>query len=394
MLHARATRRWFPAALIASSLLGLGCGGGGRESQPPRPPGLELLGTENGGARSIAPTSDGGYILAGYEDPGALGGTDILLVKVDSTGNVAWSASHGGAGNDYGLSVRQTDDGGYIVAGVTDDTTLGGGPGGILLLKTDATGQRSWLTTFGGTGSQPPTASVRQTLDGGYVLAGTGPGTSVPAAYLVKTDATGSLQWQTTFGGTAGAWIQGYDVQQTLDGGYILAGERVGDQAYAVKTSSSGDMEWEQTFGSLGGPLFSVQQTPDGGYAYFGRHTTGPSTSATLMVKGDANGHLDWERTAGALTEGGAAVAGQRTSDGGYVVATTGASRNLDAYVVRTDAAGNELWARLYGGDGSDTARAILQRPDGGFVVAGGSGSFGSSSAFWFLRLAADGSPE
>jgi hypothetical protein len=383
---------------IATILVAIiACGGGGTTRFTPPVPGRALAGTANAIARSVAPTSDGGMIIVGTSSAGGLGGTDVLLVKLGAAANVGWSSFYGGAGSDEGWSVQQTIDGGFILAGVTDDSSLAGGPGGIFLVKTDDAGRPQWQETFGGVLADAPffhKVAVRQTADEGYVIAGTGPGTEAmnpePDAYLIKTDPLGNVVWHRELGADApNTWVEGYDVQQTTDGGYILVGRHEGG-SYAIKVDASGATQWEQTFGALTGPIYSVQQTPDGGYVYVGRRDTS-SGSAALLVKGDALGQLVWEKTVGPLTSGSFAVTGQRITDGGFVITTRGEGRNGDAYVIRTDASGNELWAKLYGGDGGDIATGFVQRADGGFVVVGSTASFGAASEIYLLRLDGNG---
>jgi len=196
------------AAVSLLLLTALACGG---SSSKPAPsiPGRALAGTANASATAVAPTSDGGFVLAGTTSAGPHGGTDLLLVRIDATGTVLWTQTYGGAGNESGTSVQQTQDGGFVAAGLTDDAGLGGGPGGVYVVRADATGQLSWQRTYAGViaALHGRTVAVRQTRDGGFVVAGTGPGTELmnpePDAYLVKTDASGNITWQRTFGEVA-----------------------------------------------------------------------------------------------------------------------------------------------------------------------------------------------
>ncbi len=373
-------------------------GGGGDETTANPPPGRAIPGSGNESGFAAGGTSDGGYIIVGTVSPGVSGGTDAYLVKVDATGNVAWSQSHGGSGDDKGYFVQPTLDGGYIVVGETT-SAIGGGPG-IHLVKTLSNGILDWEKTYPGIVGikHSEGAVVRQTAGGGYIIAGTVPGAEgnpEPDAILIKTDASGNVQWQQTFGDELpNLWAEGYDVRQTPDGGYMLVGFHEFTSSFAVKLDSNGVAQWEQAFGQLTGPIYSVQQTTDGGYIYVGRTETGGGRCAALLVKADFQGTLQWEKTVGALTSCPSRVTGMQTADGGYVIATKGNSRSGDAYVVKTDASGNEQWARLYGGDGGDAVSAIVQRADGGYTVVGTTSSFGSTSDIYFLQLDASGNPQ
>jgi hypothetical protein len=181
-------------------------------------------GTWNDWASSVQQTSDGGYIVlgeTGYYD----WNTDqsmygILLIKTDANGNVQWAKIYRFP-NAVASYVRQTSDGGYIVAGL--EYFHGVGYGGILLIKTDANGNVQWAKIYGGTDDW--VYSVQQTSDGGYIVAGgtISFGAGMGDILLIKTDANGNLQWAKTYGGTN--WDDAFSVQQTSDGGYIVAGE-------------------------------------------------------------------------------------------------------------------------------------------------------------------------
>jgi len=342
-------------------------------------------------AESVQQTSDGGYILAGSTYSFGAGGVDAYLVKTDAQGNLLWQRTFGGASEDWAESVRQTSDGGYILAGDTD--SFGAGGSDAYLIKTDASGNLLWQRTFGGTGDDCA-SSVQQTSDGGYILAG---GTySFGAggdAYLVKTDAQGNLLWQRTFGGADADWAE--SVQQTSDGGYILAGSTYSFgagrwDAYLVKTDASGNLLWQKTFGgSQSEHANSVQQTSDGGFILAGGTGYFGTEGEIYLAKIDSSGNLLWQRTFEGTTNCFAQEVRQ-TSDGGYILAgglgyevrfDTGG----DAYLIKTDASGNLLWQRTFGGSGSDIAYSVQQTKDGGFILAGRTDSFGAGGRDAYL---------
>ena len=203
----------------------------------------------------------------------------VLLVSWASvscgqaTPEAAWSTTFGGPGEEYGFSVRQTSEGGYIIAGSTD--SYGAGGRDAWLIKTESSGDLSWNKTFGGSVTDRG-SSVQQTTDGGYVIAGytNSYGAGAFDVWLVKTDSSGDLSWNKTLGGSE--YDYAYSIQQTSDGGYIIAGYtnsyRAGDgDVWLIRADSLGNVAWNQTFGgSEYDTAYSVRQTLDAGYIITG----------------------------------------------------------------------------------------------------------------------------
>jgi len=297
-------------------------------------------------AYSVQQTSDGGYIVAGYTLSFGAGLSEVFLLKTDALGNLQWAKTFGGSSGDVAYSVQQTIDGGYIVAGYT--YSFGAGLSEVFLLKTDASGNLQWAKTFGGS-YYDYALSVQQTSDGGYIVAGEtrsfGAGGS--DVFLLKTDASGNLQWAKTFGGS---YVDSaFSVQQTSDGGYIVAGGTYSfgagsSDVFLLKTDASGNLQWAKTFGgSSNDRAYSVQQTSDGGYIVAGYTRSFGAGGDVFLLKTDASGNLQWAKTFG----GGdydRTYSVQQTSDGGYIVAGRTSSfgaGSYDAFLLKTDANGN-----------------------------------------------------
>ncbi|XES78041.1 MAG: hypothetical protein ACBZ72_03990 [Candidatus Bathyarchaeia archaeon] len=210
-------------------------------------------GTDWDYAECVVQTSDGGYALAGYTASFGAGYSDFWLVKTDASGTLQWSQNYGGPGSEWAYCVVQTSDGGYALAGRT--ASFGAGFD-FWLVKTDASGTLQWSQNYGGPGSEWAYCVV-QTSDGGYALAGRT--ASFGAGFdfwLVKTDASGTLQWSQNYGGPGSEWA--YCVVQTSDGGYALAGRTASFGAgsndfWLVKTApDSLFVVPESAFGALG----------------------------------------------------------------------------------------------------------------------------------------------
>jgi len=288
-------------------------------------------------------TSDGGYAMSGLTQSFGAGGQDFWLVKINAAGNTLWNNTYGGTSNEYAYHVIQTVDGGYALFGQTN--SFGAGGNDFWLVKTDASGNMQWNKTYGGTGNDIG-IHVLQTGEGGYALAGhtSSFGAGSLDAWLIKTDAAGNMQWNKTYGGTGMEFGQCLD--QSSDGGYIIGGITSsvgagGTDLWLFKTDGSGNMQWNQTYGGTGndGSTHFIQ-TVDGGYAIVG-YTSGNGQDAAL-VKTDSAGNLQWNMTYGG-TGSEIAYALLETSDGGYLLTINtnsfGAGGN-DIWLVKTDELG------------------------------------------------------
>ncbi len=342
----------------------------------------------------VQQTSDGGYIIASGTESYGSGNEDIWLVKTDANGNQVWSNTFGGSNQDHPNSVQQTSDGGYIIAGFAYSFTVGR-LSEAYLIKTDASGKEQWSKTFGGD-LRDPLMSVQQTLDGGYIVAGWTEsfGDSNGDVWLIKTNATGDQQWSKTFGGISVDY--GRSVQQTLEGGYIVAGYTysygAGDSdAWLIKTNANGDQQWNWTFGgTLEDGANSVQQTQDGGYVVAGwTMSYAAGKYDAWLLKTDASGKEQWNKTFGG-TLNDTVYYVQQTSDGGYIISgyTDSYGTGLkDIWVIKTDDKGNELWNKTFGGIRDDQALSIRQTLEGGYIIAGGTRSYGAGGwDTWLIK--------
>jgi hypothetical protein len=333
---------------------------------------------------SVALAGDGGYAIAGYTNSYGAGGFDVYLVKTDASGSVQWSKTYGGPNNDYGVTVASTNDGGYAIAGET--SSYGAGLTDFFLVKTDASGNQVWSKTYGGANNDYG-YYVALTADGGFAMIGYtysfGAGGS--DVYLVKTDASGNVQWSKTYGGLGNEY--GYYVVQTVDGGYALVGATDSFGAgsadvYFVKTDASGNMQWNKTYGGANVDFGrSLVRTTDGGYALAGYTTSsGFGSYDVYLVKTDVNGNYLWNKTFGGPNDDrGYAIV--QTVDAGYAIAgytTSSGAGSYDVYLVKTDLNGNYQWNKTYGGTNYDRGYAILQTADAGYIIAGATGSFGA----------------
>lgn len=293
-------------------------------------------------ARSVQQTTDSGYVIAGsiYSPNGT--GNDFYVVKTDGQGDTLWTHTYGGSSDDFAYSIQQTMGGGYIVAGYTwrGDESLWD----FYVVKIDCEGIELWTRTYGGS-SEDFALSIQQTADSGYVVAGYtysfgGGGTDY---YVVKTNVQGDELWTHTYGGSSDD--EAKSIQQTADGGYVIAGYTTSFGAgstdyYVVKTDAQGDALWTRTYGGIDDDAaYSIRQTTDGGYVVAGYTASFVAGGyAFYVVKTDGQGDLLWTRTYGG-TDDDFSTSIQQTTDGGYVVAgytDSFGEGDYDLYVVKT----------------------------------------------------------
>ncbi|MBL7191746.1 choice-of-anchor D domain-containing protein, partial [bacterium] len=337
----------------------------------------------------VQQTSDGGYIIAGTTGIGIA--ADVYLIKTDALGNQQWYQTFGGSSNDQGRSVQQTSDGGYIIAGYS--YSFGGIPD-VYLIKTDASGNQQWDQTLGGA-SEDKGYCVQQTFDGGYIIAGytKSYGAGDEDVFIIKTDVMGNEQWNQTFG--CSDQDKGYFVRQTNDNGFIITGytrfypSSDSCDVYLIKTDRNGNEEWSQTFG-VGDNWdegHCVNQTSDGGYIITGLINYGPDVDV-LLLKTDQFGIEEWNQTFGGFsTDEGHSV--QQTLDGGYILAGLTLSFGPgNVYLIKTDDSGNLQWQQTFGGDAGEYGESVQETSDGGYIIGGYTGSYGAGGYdVYLIRL-------
>jgi hypothetical protein len=337
---------------------------------------------------SVRQTSDGGYIVVGKTAcAGGFCYHDIYLLKVDEYGEKEWSKTPGGAYGDIGSSVLQTSDGGYIIAGQTH--SYGSGNMDIYLVKTDFSGNETWSKTFGGANNEGllwfsySPNQIQQTNDGGYIIIGQSESYGTDAmfdtvAYLIKTNDIGNEQWSKIYRGIK--YANGYSIQKTTDGGYIIIGDTSSDSlkkdVYLLKIDTFGNEHWSKTFGGNNVDTgYSVQQTTDGGYIIVGSTIPdGGSFSYIYVIKTDTLGNEEWSKTFGGSTWN-AGYSIQQTDDGGFII--TGKTSTFDLCLIKTDSNGNEEWSRYFSDNYKSCGYSIQQTDDGGYIIAGETLEFG-----------------
>ena len=357
-------------------------------------------GTYGDFATSIVETSDGGYALIGSS--GSVGALHRpWLVKTDEFGNMEWNKTYGEPTGDWAYTVIETTDEGYAIAALT--TSLDGENTDFWLIKTDSSGNIEWDKQYGGATDEFP-YSLIQTSDGGYALAGSVghgfPGLELQDEdfWLVKTEASGNMQWNHTYGGAE--MDIAYSLVATSDGGYALAGltgsfGTEGNDFWLVKTDEFGNMVWNQTYERpppesdfFFVPAFSLVATSDGGCTLAG--CTGVFGGVDVcLIKTNSLGNVEWNQTYGG-PDWDWVTSLAVTPDGGYALAGTTDSSGAGSYdfwLVKADDSGNMEWKQTYGGTEGERAFSLVVTSDGSYALAGVTDSFGSGSHdYWLVK--------
>lgn len=340
-----------------------------------------------------------------------------------------WDIRFGGTYDDIITGFEQLPDSTFFLAGssisgITGDKTEDNrdtsyNSADFWILKAASDGPKLWDKTYGGSGSEELMDYVR-TADGGYLLGGqtfsgisgdkTEPNWDPTLAsndyWIVKTDAAGNKQWDKRFGGTSFDILN--SVNQTADGGYLLAGSSFsgisGDKTQAnqgawdywlVKTNASGVKLWDRRFGGLEDDFAtSACLTADGGILVGGYSKSNPGGDKTQpsqgnwdywVVKVNAQGNKVWDKTFGGnytdwlfdmilVSDGGFLLGGQSFSEASGDKSEPNhdpTPAGSDYWMVRLDASGNKLWDRTFGGSEIDDISRLVELADGGFLISG-----------------------
>ena len=364
-----------------------------------------------------------------------------LLVSYSSFSQhpiIEWNKMLGGSKNDVANSIKQTNDGGYIIVGETQspewDSLYNGGSSDAYVLKLDMSGNVKWKHTFGGTGWEAFN-SVCQTSDNGYIVAGftassdgdvTNNHDGFVDAWVIKLDTDGKMLWQKCYGGSNSEYAN--SIIQANDGGYVFVGssdtDNNGDVSdhhgneehmdfWVVKLNGNGVLEWEKSLGGKDDEVgYDIQKTTDGGYIAVGYSESNEDDVSVnkgfydyWVVKLNSIGSIQWQNTFGGSNME-QAYSVQQTNDGGYIVAGDSYSNDSDVtdshggfysdvWIVKLNAGGNKQWGKSYGGTSEDDSPCIIKSNDGGYIIISNSisddgdvsGIHGTKKDIWMIKL-------
>ncbi|MFC2160629.1 CFI-box-CTERM domain-containing protein [Acidobacteriota bacterium] len=350
----------------------------------------------------IKQTQDGGYILAGQDD--STFDVEIWIIKLSSDNNIEWQKIFDFHWSDQVDFILQTNDGGYIFGGAVGHSTPNKE---FLIVKLDPDGDFEWQQQYGNYNNNDDQAhSLQQTSDGGYIVAGhtyhdnADPNLADNYDFLIlKLNYNGSVEWSKTYGGSSSETP--HSIQETSEGGYIVAGvtQSFGSGSldnWIFKLASDGSIEWQKTYGGFENEIARfIQQTNDEGYIVAGYTSSfGAGSYDFWVLKLFSNGEIEWHKIFGGEKKD-IAHSIQQTFDGGYVVAGETQSFGFgdkDIWILKLNIWGDIEWQKTYGGSQSDEAFFIQQISNGGFIVAGSTNTYGAGKRdFLILKLFSNG---
>lgn len=336
-----------------------------------------------------------GFLALGATNARGEGSYDFFLVQTDVVGETLWTRTYGGARYDVGYGITVADDSSYVLLGVTE--SYGNGGTDLYLVKVGTMGDTIWTSVIGGTNDDWGYC-ISRTRDDGFIIAGKtylSQDSSVQAL-LVKTDYRGQVEWLQRFGGTSREFAR--HARETSEGGFIMVGWSESHDpgpmrlVYLIKTSSAGVPIWIRDYGgSRGDEGEDVLETADGGFIVCGRtYSYGNGDWDAYFIRTDVNGDTVWTRTCGG-TEWDSMHSMVEAPDGGYVCAghtLSFGNGDFDVYIVKIDLDGVIQWTLTAGAYSPDDAHAIKRTIDGGYITAGC--TYRGNYDFYLVRLGAE----
>ena len=345
---------------------------------------------------AILQTNDGGYIITGVTDS-SNGSKDITVIRTDQWGLPLWSRGYGTAGWDEGNAIIETYDGNYVVTGFMTDTVNGGWD--LAIVKINATGDVLWTKTYGnggmGFGNMNIGFDIKETSDSGYIVVGLTKNGTVPGkanVFILRTNSIGDTLWTKMYGGSTFSY--GQAVEQTADGGFIITGTTAmpGGGILLLKISAIGDSLWARSYGEVSPSVFGggydIEIINNSEYLIAGWISLNGARDV-FLIKADSTGDTLWTKIIGGNGEDEARSVKQ-TTDGGFII--TGLTNSFgagddDVYLIKTDSAGNITWTETYGFVFDDIGESVIQTSDGGLAIVGTSDRGSGDTQVWFMKI-------
>ncbi len=352
------------------------------------------IGPDTDWGNSIIQMADSGYIIAGATINFGAGWGNISLLRLDAYGDTLWTKTYGGTGVVLGSpTIIQTTAGDFVIAATTD--TFGAGDEDIYVIKTNPNGDTLWTKTYGGV-LKDECRSIIETSDNGYLITGStqsygNVGFNYYDVYIIRTDENGDTLWTKTIGGSMDD--KGVSAIQTADGKFAVCGNSTSfgigsSDIYLNILDSNGVLLLTKIFGNLGHEYTGSIILTDSGFAIGGMSSSfGGYIKGLYIIQTDFNWDTIWTmRYIRAGFDNGFYI--QQCTDGGFVMTgntKSSSTSDWDVVFIKTDRNGDLQFVKTYGGNSTDDGLSVLQTFDGGFIIIGNSQSFGAVSQNIFL---------
>ena len=328
--------------------------------------------------KSVIQLNDQSFLICGTTSSEGNGSTDVVVLKTDSLGAEDWLITYGGVNSDYGNQIIESNSGGFLFVGKTQ--SFGSGLSNLLVSKIDESGNQEWLKTYGGTDTEQGN-SLYQINNGNYVIVGSTKsyGEGQKDIWVLKIDNEGNEIWNQAYGTNVNNY--GVSVLPSNDGGlFILANNEKVDveniyDISILKINSDWNVEWEQFFGGDNNDLgYSFIDDGDGLVICGTTTSFGNGLSDAYVIKLDYSGNIIWEETYGEnLIDYASSIV--KTLDNGYaMVGTTESNSGLEGFNIwlfKINNSGTLEWSRLLGGNSSEQGYSLANASDGGFILTG-----------------------
>ena len=387
----------------------------------------------------ITLTTDGGFAFVGYSRSndydltGNHGSNDYMIYRCDASGNILWNKLIGGGGDDQATSIVSTSDGGFAICGFSTsndgDMLNNKGNYDVVIVKLDSLGNILWTKNYGGS-SEDRAYSFSETAGGGFIVAATTQSNDYDLTlnlgwydiWVFKVDNLGNLIWSNVYGGASFDWAN--SIQLTSDQGAIVGGftysidttiigQHGGSDYFVFKIDSNGVEIWNKAFGGAGNDWGTgITTTSDGGYAMIGLSESfdGDVTGHhglrdSWVVKMTSTGSIEWQNSiGGSLYEDGYDLF--EAADGNLIIGGTSMSNDGDcvgnygwwdySLTKLNMLDGSKIWQKSFGGSSADYAISVIPDGAGSYLMAGNSKSSDYNIAnygmwdLWIAKLTDD----
>jgi hypothetical protein len=319
---------------------------------------------------SVKQTNDGGFIVAGTTSSFGAGGQDIYLIKTDENGDTLWTKTFGSTGNDRASTVQQTTDNGYAIFGTTN--SFGNGGDDFFFWKTDSIGNTEWYKTYGSSLNEQATDGY-QTLDGGYILVGFFYTGQVYKSWVTKVDGSGNETWNKILIRSNSSDLRASSVTQTNDSSYFIActwghyyfgGYR--NDWIVYKLNPEGDSLFYKEYSYVGADFLKRVRNTHDGFLILGGST---AYQSIWLLKISQGGGIIWSRIIPSQQQEFWLTSLEVDNDNGFVI--TGFGYDYDMSIYKTDYNGLFQWDKFIGGSAYDRAYSVYPTIDEGYIVTG-----------------------